>query len=262
MHGKHILITGATGGIGGALARVLAKQGAKLSLTGRNTVKLEQLADSLPGEHHTTIQADLSHADGRCRILSQIQNQSRPLDVLVNAAGVNDFDLLENTDDAKIAELLTSNLLAPMQLTRLLLKQLNQEQAQIVNIGSTLGSIGHPGYSVYCASKFGLRGFSQALARELSDTATTVQYIAPRTTNTAMNQDHAAQMNASLGNATDDPLQVAEQIAKAIKSKSNNVYLGWPERLFVTINNIASPLVDIAIRQKLTTIKKFAQGVS
>lgn len=261
MRGKHILITGATGGIGGALATVLAKQGAYLSLTGRNAVKLQQLVDSLPGEHYT-IQADLNDADGRCRILSEIQNQTRPLDVLINAAGVNDFDLLQNTDDAKIAELLSSNLLAPMQLTRLLLQQLNQEHAQIINIGSTLGSIGYPGYSVYCATKFGVRGFSQALARELSDTAITVQYIAPRTTNTAMNQDHAAQMNASLGNTTDNPLQVAEHIAKAIKSKSNNVYIGWPERLSVAINNIASPLIDIAIRQKLPTIKKFTQGVS
>lgn len=257
---KNILITGATGGIGRALAVSLADQGAQLWLSGRDSDKLEQLLCDLPGAHHT-LQADLTRDSDRQRLYSTIKNAGVQLDVLINAAGVNDFTLLSHSNDEDIAALIACNLTMPVQLCRLLLPVLNPDSAQIVNLGSTFGSIGYPGYSAYCASKFGLRGFSQALSRELSDSNTVVQYIAPRATKTTMNPGSVAQMNEELGNRMDSAEDVAQQIVSAIKAKSTTVTLGWPERIFVFLNSIASPLLNPVIGRQLPTIKRFAKEV-
>lgn len=255
---RNILITGATGGIGRALAISLADQGARLWLTGRDSAKLERLLGDLQGSHHT-VQADLTLASDRQRLHRAIIDEGAQLDVLINAAGVNDFKLLCHGNDDELAALITCNLTMPMQLCRLLLPVLNPESAQIVNLGSTFGSIGYPGYSAYCASKFGLRGFSQALSRELSDSNTVVQYIAPRATMTAMNPNSVAQMNKELGNRMDSPEDAARQIVAAIKAKSISVTLGWPERAFVLLNSVASPLINLVIGRQLPTIKHFAK---
>ena len=87
----------------------------------------------------------------------------------------------------------------------------NRPEAAIVNIGSTFGSIGHPGFATYCASKFGLRGFTETLRRELADTEVQVYYVAPRATRTDMNSAAVVQLNEELGNAMDPPDVVKTQ---------------------------------------------------
>jgi short-subunit dehydrogenase len=148
-----------------------------------------------------------------------------------------------------------------MQLSRMMIKHLSgQKKAMIVNVGSVFGTIGHPGYTGYCASKFGLRGFTEALRRELQNKPVDVLYIAPRSTSTLMNSDSANQLNAALGNHSDTPDFVATQILKTMQQKAKNTYLGWPERLFVQVNQLLPGVVDRALNKKLATIEQFAKA--
>ena len=127
----------------------------------------------------------------------------------------------------------------------------------LVLVGSTFGSIGFPGYTAYCASKFGLRGFSEALRRELADTPVQVVYVAPRATATAMNPAPVNELNRALGNAMDAPEAVAAQILQAMEKDERRRFLGWPEKLFVVINGILPKLVDKAMLKQLPVIRRF-----
>ena len=128
-----------------------------------------------------------------------------------------------------------------------------------VNIGSTFGSIGHPAFVAYSASKFGLRGFSEALRRELNGSTVKIHYLAPRATHTALNDDQVVAMNESLGNAMDDPCLVADELVRLLGEKHDkNRFLGWPEKLFVRINSLLPQLVDRALAKQLKTIRHYA----
>jgi short-subunit dehydrogenase len=126
-----------------------------------------------------------------------------------------------------------------------------------VFVGSTFGSIGYPGYSAYCATKFGLRGFTEALRRELADSLVQVMYFAPRATATAMNPESVTQLNRALGNAMDPPDQVAAQLIAAMKRDQRRCFLGWPEKLLVAINGVLPRLVDRAMLKQLPVIRRF-----
>lgn len=132
----------------------------------------------------------------------------------------------------------------------------------VVNIGSTFGSIGYPGFAAYCASKFALRGFSEALRRELADTRVKVMYIAPRATRTSMNEQSVVAMNDELKVAMDEPAWVAAAVVAAIGREREELYLGWPEKLFVRLNSLLPRVVDQALRKQLPIIQRFARGKS
>lgn len=256
-----VLVTGASGGIGQALARQLCAGGARLLLVARRTEPLEALAASHPGQV-TLVGADLGTRAGREAVLAAARALGR-LDCLVNAAGVSQFTLLEDHDDDALEAMVAINLTATMQLTRLVLPLLRQAPGGLlVNVGSTFGSIGYPGFAAYCASKFALRGFSEALRRELADSRVKVLYVAPRATRTQMNSAPVVAMNAELGVAMDAPEAVAAQLVDAIRREREEHYLGWPEKLFVRLNGLLPRLVDQALRKQLPVIKRFARPLS
>ncbi|WP_209286304.1 SDR family NAD(P)-dependent oxidoreductase [Marinobacterium alkalitolerans] len=182
---RHILITGASGGIGTALAHALAEKGANLLLHGRKESALATLASEClqkGAAQVLTCAADLSTADGRATLLSTVAEDFTPLDTLINNAGTSCFQLFDQQSPDQIERLLTVNIHAPILLTQALLPRLLNNQTQppvILNIGSAFGAIGFPGYSTYCASKAALRLFSEALSREYADTPLRVQYLAP-----------------------------------------------------------------------------------
>lgn len=255
------LITGASGGIGQALVARLAQGGARLLLVGRQLAALEDLAQRFPDQIELVC-ADITEASGREAVLAAARRFGG-LNSLINAAGVNRFSLLEAHDEADIAALIGLNLTATVQLTHRLLPLLRQqERALLVTLGSTFGSIGYPGYSAYCASKFALRGFAEALRRELADTGIKVLYIAPRATRTPMNSAQVVAMNEALNVAMDDPLAVAEQIVQALVGERQELYLGWPEKLFVRLNSLLPRVVDQALRKQLPIIQRFARNQS
>ncbi|OEC33834.1 Short-chain dehydrogenase [Pseudomonas cuatrocienegasensis] len=252
------LITGASGGIGQALVEHLLANGARLLLVGRQVDVLRLLAQQNPGRIEV-VEADITSRQGRDAVAAAAQRFGG-LNTLINAAGVNRFCLLEQHDEQDLAELIGLNVTATLQLTQRLLPLLQQQgRALIVNLGSTFGSIGYPGFSAYCASKFALRGFSEALRRELADTQVKVLYFAPRATRTPMNDNTVMAMNTALKVAMDEPRDVAAQLAQAIVREHEESYLGWPEKLFVRLNSLLPRLVDQALRKQLPTILRFAR---
>ncbi|MEW4982877.1 MAG: SDR family oxidoreductase [Cycloclasticus sp.] len=255
MQGKTVVLTGASGGIGGALAEELASKGARLVLIGRNTEKLSKLAELL-GEGHSVVSCDIATADGRETIISYCQALESGVDMLVNNAGIGAFKSFDKTEEEQVISLIHTNLTSTILLTQAMLPILQaQKSSQIVNVGSAFGSIGFPGFVVYSASKFGLRGFTEALARELSDSSVAVRYFAPRATKTPLNDANVDALNAALDTHVDEPSQVAKEFVEFVESNKQRYYVGWPEKLFARINGVFPALVDSSISKQLALIK-------
>lgn len=253
-----ILVTGATGGIGSEVCRLLAAEGATLVMSCINPVPLDDLRGEL-GAGHRSVAADIATPAGREAVLAACR-EAGGIDALINLAGILDFNLFAAQAPATIERILQVNAVAPMLLTRLLLPVLQaRAEARIVNVGSTFGSIGHPGFVAYCASKAAIRSFSEALARELADTRVSVAYIAPRATATPLNSGRVVALNAALGNRSDTPAAVAGAIVALLRGKARLRHLGWPEKLFVRINALLPSVVHAALVKKLPLIKRFAQ---
>jgi len=257
---KTAVVTGASGGIGRAITEKLVAAGARLVLVARDRRRLERLLDDLGGHPHVMLAVDLSSDGGRKNLKDFCQNHE--ISLLINATGVNEFGLFEQQSQATIADLININLLSPILVCQDLLPRLQQQsEARIINIGSTFGSIGYPGFSTYCASKFGLRGFTESLRRELADSHTQVSYIAPRATHTALNSETIVALNTALGTMMDDPLLVADEVMRVLRKKAtSDKYIGWPEKLFVRINALLPRLVDTSLRKQLSIIRRFAKN--
>lgn len=248
------LLTGASGGIGRAIAAALAPHCAELVLVGRDAARLAQSA-AAAGAVARILVADLATAQGRDAV------SLRGINLLINNAGAGDFAWLEHQSDAMLARIVETNLLAPMQLTRRLLPELaRQPEAWIVNVGSIMGYLGYPGHAAYCASKFALRGFSEALRRELADSGVQVHYFAPRATRTAMNGASASALNAELGIAMDSPEVVAAALAALLDRPVAERPLGMPERFFALLNRIMPSAVDRALKRQLPVIRRHARA--
>lgn len=254
-----VVLTGASGGIGLAIAEGLCAQGARVIAVSRQREALEPLSLRYP-QQLSWIGADLTLAAERSNVLLAAQS-SGGINLLINAAGINRFAMIEQIDDSEIHAMLALNVAAPICLTRTLLPLLRKaDNAMVVNVGSTYGSIGYPGYATYSASKFALRGFSEALRRELSDTNVNVLYVAPRATRTGMNSQAAQALNDALKSGVDEPLQVAAAVLHAIAADRRDLYLGWPERFFVRLNSVLPNVVDRGLRRQLPLIRHLSQN--
>ena len=254
MNSSLCVLTGATGGIGKAIAHALYAQGWKLLLVGRNTQALEELSTACPDSEIFT--GDLTD-DATRNNLAIKAKQLGGVKLLINNAGVNTMQSLERTSSEQIDCMLNTNLSVPIKLCQLFLGQLQFTKGTIVNIGSSFGSIGYPFQTLYCASKFGLRGFTEALSRELNGSGVKVAYLAPRATDTAINNDKTRAMNKELGNKMDSPELVAKELLILINSNQTRRFIGFPEKLFARINGVFPNIVDNAIAQQLPKIKRF-----
>ncbi len=260
LDGSVCLVTGASGGIGRALACALAAEGAHLILSGRDEARLAETVDAVDTSRCLACYGgDLRDAT-TLNHLAQLAARHEA-SVLFNVSGANQLGLFESASDEDIEALIGINLVAPMQLTRRLLPLLRaRPQAAIVNVGSAFGAIGHAGYVNYCASKFGLRGFSEALSRELADCAVRVIHVAPRATRTAMNSAVATRLNQVLGNAEDPPDVVAQAVLAAVRGNRKRIAVGWPERFFIRLNQMLPGVVDRALGGKLMLVKQTLQS--
>ena len=262
-----ILVLGATGDIGTALTRTLVAEGAHVLAQGRDVVRLDVLSVR-HGHRVSTVACDLTTADGRARLVQAAA--SARLDAVVNLVGANRFDCFEDLPEAAIAPLLDATLVAPMRCIHALLPALRRSSAEgarrggertlVVNVGSVFGHIGYAGNATYCAAKFGLRGFSEALGRELADTPVRVLHVAPRATRTRFNDARVNALNAALGQHEDTPDAVALAILQAMRAETTRSVLGMPERFFAWLNACAPALVDLALRAKLADIRRFARN--
>lgn len=252
-----VLLTGASGGIGGALARAFAESGHALLLQGRDERRLAAVKATIPTADCELIRADLTDAGDRQLVCAAAA--AFAVDTLCNNAGINRFGAFTDTDAQRIID---TNVTATLQLTQALLPVLLQQRApRVVVIGSALGAIGFPGYVSYCTSKFALRGFAEALAREYADTPLTVHYVSPRATATAMNDGNVDALNQALGAETDAPETVAAQVLRAIRRDQRRYQIGRTESLQGTLNALAPSIVDGALRRQLPRIKQFFEDV-
>ena len=261
--GYRAVLTGATGGLGQEIARLLAPHCAALVLVGRDPARLAALAREARthGVPARALPADLTDASGREAVRRAAAEIPGGIDLLVNNAGAGEFAWLADQSDEAIERVMQLNVVATMQLTRRLLPLLlAQPAARIVNVGSIFGHLGYPGYAAYSASKFALRGFSEALRRELADTPVRVGWFAPRAARTTMNRAAVSALNAELGVAMDEAAVVAEAFVEFLQHPARERLLGMPERLFARLNQVVPGLVDRALRRQLPVIRRHARG--
>jgi short-subunit dehydrogenase len=256
---SNVLLLGANGGIGSALAHELSTRGARLLLAGLGAESLEQLADSLPSEAQA-MEVDVTDADQRAALLDKAQAFLGSIDILINAVGILDFLPFEDLSPARIEQTFQINTIAPMLFIQAALPGMKAAgRGRIVNIGSTFGSIAFPYFSVYSATKFALRGFSEALRRELADTGVKVSYVAPRATRTPINDSRVMAMGQATGMNMDPPEKAALQIVRAIERGRDETYLGRPESIFVRLNHLLPRLVDRALRKQRRVMEPYAR---
>lgn len=255
-----VLLTGGAGGIGSATAARLAQAGAKLVLADINPTPLDRLAVDLGAESVlATVAADLGSEAGRAALAAAAREHHA--NVLINAAGINPFGLFIEQTANEVRKAIEINALAPLLLCHTLLPVLlERPSAHIVNVGSTFGSIGFPAFAAYSASKFAVRGFSEALRRELADTRIRVHYVAPRATKTALATDRVRAMNAELGVGMDSPSTVAAAIVRVLREERRELLLGLPERLFAKVNALFPSLVDNSLRRQLAVVRRHASA--
>lgn len=263
LKGCRTVLTGAGSGIGRSLALALGAQGAKLVLVGRNEKNLAEVAREIvhAGGYALTLPEDLSLPERHEPLVFSATTRLGGIDLLINNAGVSSFAEYAQENPADIENLINTNIAAPLLLTRAVLpRMLNIGYGRIVNVGSILGSIGFPHFAAYSASKFALRGFSEALRRELSGTGVGVTYVAPRTTRTSINSDALYKVSAESGSAVDDPASVAAIIIDAIVHDRDEIYIGWPEKLAVRLNALLPRVVSGAISKQAAAARRLLRG--
>jgi short-subunit dehydrogenase len=257
---KRILLTGATGGIGKHLALLLARKGAKLAIVGRDTDKLEALANQIAqkGMAAEQIIADFEVMGSAERVAAEALEKLGAVDILINNAAILDFIQFEDQTPERIAQMIHINVTAPVQLARALLPHFKaSNQGHYVMVGSIFGSIGFPHYATYCATKFAVHGFSQALRRELVDTNIGVTYIAPRGVNTQMNDAATLAMLAKTGGNLDEPEKVATIVVNALENEKQEVFIGQPESFFAWLNGVLPRAVNIGLKKQARLAKNY-----
>jgi short-subunit dehydrogenase len=261
LQSQRILLTGAAGGIGGELAKLLAHKGASIVLLDHDASGLSRLLQEIKSKGATDVHLlahDLSDPAKIAAAIKQASHMLGGLDMLINNAGLLDFAAYTTQSAERIALTLQVNTLAPMLLTHAVLPQFKaQGKGTVVNIGSTFGTIGFPHYATYSASKFALRGFSEALRRELLTTNIGVIYIAPRATSTKINTSASVDMMQAQGTKIDSAELVAGKIVQAIELQKTETYIGQPEGFFARLNALLPRLVDLALKKQTINAKSY-----
>jgi 3-oxoacyl-[acyl-carrier protein] reductase len=179
LKGKKVLVTGASGGIGKAIAMELSSSGADLCLTGRNESELENLQKIIGGNCQIII-SDLSNSEGINNLADQAQEIMGQIDILVNNAGITKDNLFMRMSEDDWNEVININLNSIFKLTKQLIKgMIKRRYGRIINITSVIGVAGGAGQSNYSASKAGIIAMSKSLAQEVGSRSVTVNSIAP-----------------------------------------------------------------------------------
>ncbi len=239
------LLTGAGSGIGRALALALSAKGARLILTDRSLDALREAREMAGGGNHLLIvQGDVTVAAERRKLRQVAETEFRRLDLLINNAGVIAVTKHGDISDEDLERQVAVNFVAPMALVRDLLPLLiASKPSRVVNIGSMFGDIAFPLFAAYSATKFGIRGFSDALRRELAPDGVGVTYCAPRATRTPAAKQFA-HLEGPFAMSFDPPEKVASEIVSAIEADARSVYPKGPERFFVLVQRLFPSLVD------------------
>jgi len=227
--GKTALVTGATGGLGEAIALALHGNGATVVISGTRTEKLEALASEL-GERALVVPANLSDADGPAALAAAAEEAAGQIDILVNNAGLTRDTLAMRMKDEDWQAVLDVNLTAAFKLSRAMLRgMMRRRWGRIIGITSVVGMIGNPGQANYAASKAGMIGMSKALAWEVANRGITVNCIAPGFITTPMTDALSEQQRAD----TDTKVPVG-RMGTPGEIAAGALYLASDEAAYVT----------------------------
>jgi 3-oxoacyl-[acyl-carrier protein] reductase len=227
--GMTALVTGASGGLGSAIAKALAAQGARLALSGSNAAKLEAFAKELGGDHVTLV-CNLSDPSEVDQLIPRAVEALGKLDILVNNAGITRDNLTMRMKDEEFDEVIQVNLNAAFRLMRAACKPMMRARfGRIISVTSVVGVTGNPGQANYVASKAGLIGMSKAVAQEVASRGITVNCVAPGFMTSAMTDAlNDAQKAAILGRIPSGAMGTGDDIGAAV------VYLASTEAGYVT----------------------------
>ena len=258
------LVTGASRGIGREIAIALSAQCEKLFIVARSKAELESLRGLLACPDVVIMAGDLMDPGFIRQLARQVAAQGG-INLLVNNAGASEFVEFGEQSSDSIERLIGLNVTSTVRLTQAMLPSLRLSpggpvSSQIINIGSSFSYIGYPGFAVYCATKYAVRGFTQALGRELAGTGISVRLFSPRATNTEINSDAVRAMNRDLGVREDDPAKVAEEFVRFCAGRAAEYRVGFPEKLFAVINQVFPGVVGGAIEKQLPRIRKAFQN--
>ncbi len=230
LKGKSALLTGASGGIGSAIAKALHAQGAELILNGTRLVELESLAAKL-GDRALVLKGDLNETNGINDLAEEAERMSdNGIDILINNAGITRDNLLVRLSDQDLMDVINLNLVAGFHLTRKILRgMMKRKWGRIIGVSSVVGITGNAGQTNYAAAKAGMIGFSKALAHEVASRGITVNNIAPGFIKTPMTDGLSEEQVSKLQTSVPiGRLGEAEDVAAAV------VYLASSEAGYVT----------------------------
>lgn len=229
LNGKNALITGASGGIGGAIATALHNAGATVALSGTRVEPLEALAAQL-GDRAHVLPCNLSDAEAVTALPKQAADLMGSVDVLVNNAGITRDNIFMRMSDEEWSSVLEVNLTSTMRLCKGVIRGMMKSRwGRIVNISSIVGATGNPGQANYAASKAGMVGMSKSIAYEVASRGITVNCVAPGFITTAMTEKLTDDQKAGiLAQVPAGRMGDPEEIAAAV------LYLSSPEAAYVT----------------------------
>lgn len=229
LSGKHVLITGATGDIGQAIAKTLWELGADVHLTGRNVARLNSMVAFFQEERVHIHPCDLSDSEGPSTLLKAVLAHN-PIDILVNNSGITKDQLSLRISSTDWNEVLHMNLTVPFFLSQGVLPgMMKQRWGRIINITSVVGHKGNAGQANYVASKSGLSGLTKTLALEVASRGITVNSVAPGFIETAMTKDLSDGVRSAIIDTTPCKcIGVPEDVAYVVQ------FLARPESKFIT----------------------------
>ncbi|WP_270935767.1 3-oxoacyl-[acyl-carrier-protein] reductase [Falsiroseomonas oryzae] len=235
--GKVALVTGATGGIGEAIAKALHAQGATVAITGRREPELTRVAEALGGARVLIAPADLSDPAAPAALVEKVEAEAGSLDILVNNAGFTRDMLALRMGDADWNAVLEVDLTAPFRLARAALRGMMKKRwGRIVSIASIVGVTGNAGQANYAAAKAGLIGLSKSLAQEVATRGVTVNVVAPGFVKTAMTDAlPEAARTTLLSRIPTQRMGAPEDVAGAVAYLASNE-AGWVTGQTIHVN--------------------------
>lgn len=252
--GKTAFITGASRGIGRAIALELARQGIQhLILVARDRQKLADVAAEIIslGVKVTTLSLDLTQPSSIDIAIAQAWRTHRPIHLLVNCAGVAHQAPFLETQLPKVQEEISINLLGMITITRLMAKRMaNQQEGTIVNVSSLMGKVAAPTMSTYSATKFAIIGFTQALRSELAGRNIKVVALLPTLTDT----DMARQLKLFRWVMPTTPEKVAQILVSKLSKNSGEIMVGWQSYLAVWCQRIFPRLMNKILMLSAPTV--------
>jgi NAD(P)-dependent dehydrogenase (short-subunit alcohol dehydrogenase family) len=247
LSGKVVAITGGGRGIGRAMARALAAEGARVAVGDLDTAAAEAVALELGGEH-AGLHVDVTDRPGFTAFLDEVERRLGPLDVIVNNAGIMPVTPLVEEDDASVTRQLEINLHAVIHGTREAMRRMvPRRTGHIVNVASLAGRVGFPHLATYCATKHGVVGLSEAVRSELRGTGVEVSVVMPGIVKTEL----AAGLHDSKAVKTVSPEDVAAEVVSALKKPRFDVFVPRSSGALIGSTNFVPRRVREAIARAL-----------